>query len=957
MMAVMAGAGAVLVFVADRRPADAPRAASGRVDLMSWNFARSGPVSLSGDWNFYPGAFVEPDPAGNSAAPTSVKVPGDWRGSSSGGPAMASAYGYGSYALSVRRPPGQPGLALLMPDESISWRLFVDGRLRAANGLPARSAEAAIVRRESILVPLRDIAENEGPTQIVIQVSNFTYDVGGLINPILIGPAHALAVRIEAMSALNGFFLGGLFVMALFQFYLFIFRIGDKSSLYFSLFCFLCLLRSFAIAHYPERLFAGGPLEMEIFKLSTRVEYLAFYLGLPVYLAFVLDLFPAESDRRVFKVSLAIGIAFSAVVIAAPLPFFMAWTTKPYQALTLVGALYALLVFAKAAARKRTGALYGLFGFAVFLLVIINDILHANLVIRTAHLSPLGLMIFMITHSFIVSSRIATTFAHEKQLARELSEEKSLLDRRIAERTAELTASNQRLRNMDKAKSRFLATISHELRTPITLIVSPVEQVVRGKYGPSVPKDGEIFARLLRNGYRMLNIIEGMFDFARLELGRLSPRLERVDLAKTLAFYASEFESLARKKGISLAFEDSLESPCGVHIDPRLFEIAFFNVVSNALKFTPRGGSVLIGAAGPGPDGRTAVAIRDSGIGIAPELLPRIFSKLDWQADESDRLYDGAGIGLSLSKKIVELHGGEIRVHSESGVGSTFTILLPASFEAADRGCEGSTAPSEIGNRGKSILGESLGESPADPAESAVGEEGASLLLVEDNRELLQFMWERLAARFRVHCACDGEEALRVLRQGLRADLVVTDVMMPKMDGNLLFREARGLLGDRCPPFVFLTARNDGEERREALAEGAVDYLAKPFDMDELALKIESLLAMCARDRDGAKRDVKEALARFLDNEAEPGQGGSGQARTPQESHRAGAKRRAELLARLSPRESEIAIRAARGMQDKEIATELKLATRTVSNTLLRIYRKIGVGNRLELIRLLGEEE
>lgn len=938
MLGFIAAAGGILVYVADRSPASAPRAAAGSVDLSSWDFSRSGPVGLSGEWSF----------SAAGKGPVTIKVPGDWRSSAGGGRAMAGAYGSGEYSLTILRRRGQDGLSLLVPDESIAWRLYVDGELRAANGLPGETAAATVVRRETVLVPLPDISCGTEPgsdrvaTEIRIQVSNFAYDVGGLINPIHIGLSHALALRMEALAVLNGFILGGLFVIALYHFFLFMLRIDDKSSLYFSLFCFLFMLRSLMIDHYPERLILDGALAAAAFDLSTRIEYLCLFLGIPVYLAFASSLFPAESSSRARKASLAVGLAFSAFVAAAPLPLFMAWTTRPYQGVIVVTAIYALVIFARATARRRRGALYGLIGFTAFFLVGVNDILHANLVIRTAHLSPLGLMVFMIAQSLIVSSRIASTFEHEKQLARELAEEKRLLDRRIEERTAELTATNKRLRDVDAAKSRFLATISHELRTPITLIVSPVEQAARGAYGEFIPRGGELFARLLRNGYRMLNIIEGMFDFARLELGRLAPRLETVDIAKALAFYASELESLAQKKGVTLAFEDSLGGSRSVCIDPRLFEIAFFNVVSNALKFTPRGGSVTIAAA-PGPEGRAAISVRDTGIGIAPDLLPRIFDKLDWQADGIERLYDGAGIGLSLAKKIVELHGGAIAARSEPGEGSTFTILLPASDLTP-----ASPPPTAIGERGKSIIGESLDEQPVPPA-SRGRANGPVVLLVEDNRELLDFMRGRLEERFRVSAACDGEEALRCLQDGLRAELVVTDLMMPKLDGSGLFREARRLLGDRCPPFVFLTARSDPEQRREALAEGAVDYLSKPFDLDELALKVESLLAMRARAGEGARRDVKEALTRFLEVQGEQG-GAKALGATA-------ATARGLTLGRLTPREADIAELAARGMPDKEIARQLGLAPRTVSNTLVRIYRKAGVDNRLELMRKLGDGE
>jgi DNA-binding NarL/FixJ family response regulator/anti-sigma regulatory factor (Ser/Thr protein kinase) len=433
-----------------------------------------------------------------------------------------------------------------------------------------------------------------------------------------------------------------------------------------------------------------------------------------------------------------------------------------------------------------------------------------------------------------------------------------------------------------------------------------------------------------------------MFDFARIELGKLSPRLEAIEPGKVIAFYSSELESLAQSKGIKLAYRNRIAAPCMVPVDLKLFEIAFFNIASNALKFTPANGSIEIEARLEGD--RLAVSIRDTGIGIDKELLPHIFDKLTWgYASEVERLYDGAGIGLSLSKKIVELHSGEIRAESEEGQGSKFTMLLPA--VRADTAA--AVAEAAISHRARSILSEALSTASGEasdptPLESASAK-GAelSLLLVEDNRELLEFMAERLADGFRVRAAGNGREALECLESGgASTDIVITDVMMPEMDGPRLYKEARRLLGEDCPPFIFLTARNDPEERREALADGVVDYLEKPFDLDELELRALGLVSMRRKARDGAKRDMRDALSRFLEEGGEKS---------------AEAGRRSDYLGLLTSREAEIARSAAQGLQDKEIAATLGLSTRTVSNTLRRIYRKIGVDNRLELIRLLGE--
>jgi signal transduction histidine kinase/DNA-binding NarL/FixJ family response regulator len=919
MLIVLAGAGAILFLVADRTPRDAPRVVAGEIDLDAWDFAKRGPISLTGEWRFSPSAD-------SGSGRLLVRVPGDWRRAADGERAMPGAYGIGRYSVLLLGLPAGTDPALLVPDEAIAWSLSIDGRIAVSSGKPGSTAGDTMVRRESAVVPLPRGAEGED-REVSILVSNFSYDVGGLINPVLIGPARTLSFRLEAMGILNGFFVGGLFVIAIFHFFLFVRRMDDRSSLYFSLFCFLSMIRSLVIAHYPERLISSIALGSAPFDVSVRLEYLCFYIGIPAYLAFVLSVFPDESDRRLLKTNLAIGLAFAAIVAATPVPFFMAWTTKPYQIVTLCVGLYTLYVFIRASAARREGAVYGLVGFAIFFLIAINDILHADLVVRTAYLSPLGLMIFMISHSFIVSSRIAATYERERLLSAELSEEKRLLDARIEERTSELSASNAKLQDLDKAKSRFLATISHELRTPLSLLISPLEQAAKGAYGEALPIGGEVLPRLLRNGYRLLNLVEGMFDFARLELGRLEPHIEPVDLAKLLSFYAAEFEAVAQRKGLALSLGLELQSGCAARLDRRLFEIAFFNILSNALKFTPAGGSILIGASGPDPNGFASIRVTDDGIGIEAELLPRVFDKLDWKPRESEDMRDGAGIGLSLCKKIIGLHGGEIAAESAPGEGSTFTIRIPAFLG-------GFLPPREegLGDRSLRILGEAQSSPPWLSSSTQAGL--PVVLIADDNGDLLGFLHEILESRFDVHPARDGLEALELLQGGLEPDLIVCDVMMPKMDGPRFFEEAGRLLGDGRPPFVFLTAKDDPGERLAALRGGAIDYLTKPFDADELIQRMEGLSAMRSREREVGRKELQLALDRYMSA--------------------MGSKDSPSGFDTLTPREAEIAELATRGMQDKEIAAALGLATRTISNTLARIYRKLGVGTRVELVHKRG---
>ena len=362
---------------------NAPRAIAGEIDLRGWDFEGNPRVRLDGEWLFAPEQFVAPQEKGGGEVHT-IRVPSSWNQSE-----PRSAYGYGTYFLRIRLTPDMPHLALFVSDQAIAWKLFVNGRLLADNGRPGKSRSETNPIRQPMVVPLSEEWDAAGGTiDLAFHISNYHYDVGGLINPVFIGLKSSMEKKRDGLHLNDGFLLGSLLIMAVYYGILSRFYKGDRSSWYFSWYCFLIALRVVTVAHYPERLI-GWPAVSE---LSNKIEYLSFYLGLPIYLAFVEQLFGQESRHRLSVGFRIVGVLFAITVVALPSPIFMAWTTKPYQAITILGGLYALWVFVRAFIRRRNGAGLALGGMTIFLLFVVNDVLHANMIIRTAHLTPVGLM-------------------------------------------------------------------------------------------------------------------------------------------------------------------------------------------------------------------------------------------------------------------------------------------------------------------------------------------------------------------------------------------------------------------------------------------------------------------------------------------------------------------------------------------------------------------------------------
>lgn len=417
----------------------------------------------------------------------------------------------------------------------------------------------------------------------------------------------------------------------------------------------------------------------------------------------------------------------------------------------------------------------------------------------------------------------------------------------VAERTATIEAQAERLVELDAAKSHFFANVSHEFRTPLTLTIGPLEDLRSGLHGPLPPEIAEQVDVSLRNSRRLLRLVNQLMDVARLEAGVVHLRAVERDLGAFLRDVLQAFEPLAERKRISATLELPDES-LPVYFDHELMERVFANLLSNAFKFTPEGGSIRVEARLE-PEGRIAVDVRDSGPGIAPERLPRIFERF-YQADQPrETRQAGSGIGLSLAQELTRLHGGRLDVESTLGFGTTFTVRLRTGSShlepeqiASEPGASIPAPPSRVppGETGDVDEGEDRVAEEADAVEDDRADI-PTVLVVEDNPEVAGYVRKHLAPRFRIVEARDGVEAVARAREEL-PDVVVSDVMMPRMDGLELVAALRGDRDLAYIPVLLLTARADQADRLRALELGAADYLTKPFDVSELEARVRNLI-------------------------------------------------------------------------------------------------------------------
>ncbi len=424
-------------------------------------------------------------------------------------------------------------------------------------------------------------------------------------------------------------------------------------------------------------------------------------------------------------------------------------------------------------------------------------------------------------------------------------------ERRRAEALAEL----------DRAKTAFFSDVSHEFRTPLTLMLGPLEDILAGRHGALADPVRADLEATQRNARRLLKLVNTLLDFSRIEAGRTQALYEPIELGSLTRELAGVFRSAIERAGLRFTVDCPPVSEA-IYVDRDMWEKIVLNLLSNALKFTFEGEiAVCLRERGDVVE----LEVRDTGIGIAPAELPNLFKRFHRVEGAHARSHGGSGIGLALVQELVHLHGGEMAVESQPGRGSTFraTVRTGTAHLAAERiggarkpastAVEASTfvdeAPRWLPGRAATIdVVESAAGPAPDEGPAARSTAGARVLVADDNADMRDYLCRILGQSWRVHGVADGAAAVEAVRRD-PPDIVITDVMMPAMDGFEVLKALRADARTRHVPIVMLSARAGEEARIGGLDAGADDYLIKPFSARELRARVGSQLALAAARR------------------------------------------------------------------------------------------------------------
>ncbi|MEN6559629.1 MAG: HD domain-containing phosphohydrolase [Acidobacteriota bacterium] len=423
--------------------------------------------------------------------------------------------------------------------------------------------------------------------------------------------------------------------------------------------------------------------------------------------------------------------------------------------------------------------------------------------------------------------------------------------------TSQLKESNIKLKSLDELKTQFFANVNHELRTPLTLMLAPLRSLLEGKMGHLTPILKDTYETMQRNGYKLLKLINNLLDLNKLEEGKMRLKVNALNLVEFIPPILASVKPLADQKQIRLYYQHP-PHPVELTLDADQFEKVLFNLLSNALKFTNKGGKITVYI--EDRDHTATMTVEDTGIGIPAEMLETIFDRFSQVDGSKSRAQEGTGIGLALAREIVLLHKGTIHAESELGRGSRFIVeLLKGEDHFEDEVLDRRIEDLPIGLKRRTTDTEEprvqdivtdyrrlqLVDLEKVDIESGRVDQAkihdALILCIDDNPEVLKLMKMLLADEFDLELMTSAEKGLKFLREK-NPDLVLCDVMMPGMDGHTFCRAVKSDAALKHIPIILVTARSGAEMLNEGLQAGADDYISKPFDSTELKARIRALL-------------------------------------------------------------------------------------------------------------------
>jgi signal transduction histidine kinase/CheY-like chemotaxis protein len=757
---------------------------NGLLDLRQQNL-NANVFQLDGEWQFFWNQLL--DPKKNPTTPNSLtQFPGFWHNIKNSKGESLPSFGYASYRLKILLPDEYEKLAFRIPDFYANYTLYINGELFAKEGQTGTDASNSKPFWLTRTITLDTEADS---LDVVLQISNFHLAKGGASKSIYFGSARNLTLTDARETGMDFLLCGCLLMGGLFFLGLYLFARHDKAILFFSLFCILYSIRMIGTQNYGlHAIFPGIN-----WLFSYKLEYIIFCACIGSFGLYTYFLYPKDFSKRVLQVILTV-VTGMAIMVLLTSPTLFSNLLNYLLFIVLAYMTYSLFVFTKAVIKKRPGAKYGLWGNYVAAIVFGQVILHYfDVVPESKILTLAGYILFFFFQSLVISNKFSAYLVRAKEDA-----EAGL-----------------------RVKSQFLSTMSHEIRTPLNAVIGISNLMQQDQTKGEQKNMGENLEMLSFSAQNLLSIVNNVLDYNKLEANKL--HFEQIEMnAKSVAEnVVKSFKPDADEKKIELKMQLDENIPNKLLGDPTRLTQVLNNLVNNAIKFTNKGSVLLELKLVETAAMKHTIEFRisDTGIGIDPTHLEKIFNPFA-QADSSiARNFGGTGLGLTICKEILQMQDSDLLVESQPGKGASFWFLLQF------------TEP-EI----------TLLAQPAVTTNNEQALTGVSILLVEDNdlnaRIAMNFL-TRWGAK--VDIAQNGKEAIDRFQPQYH-QIILMDLQMPEIDGLEASRILR-MQGTTCP-IIALTANLATEVMADVSAAGMNDIIMKPFRPVELKNILLKYVAM-----------------------------------------------------------------------------------------------------------------
>ncbi|MBC2579416.1 response regulator [Clostridium sp. DJ247] len=780
-----------------------PVAVKGVIDLRNWDFNKDGLLKLDGQWEFYDKQLLTPKDFSNRSLKKSYSyIPGNFGG-----------YGYGTYRLKILVNSDDYLYSVKIDYIQNAFQLWADNKQVAAVGKVGKTQNEM---NPQLLPKSASFYTENGEVFLTLQVSNF-YATYGFIDTILMGEASKINSYKERKQAFDIFLFGSTLIAAIYNLAIFFKRKKDKTPLYFAIVCIIVAVRT---------LFLGERFIISLFPnfnfiVSGKIRIWTFYLYIPFIVLFINKNYGEILSKRILKTSNFSAILYFLLVLICP-PKYYIRLIVPFEIYALLMIFCMMWKISKVYIKSETSDYIAVVGLSALFITRINDILYEYSIIITNSFAPLGIFIFIIANYYVLAERQSKALSSFEDMS-------------------------ERLKSLNNLKDDFLAITSHELKTPLNGIIGLSENLAN-KSSNSISKDDRNDLFLIKASARRLsNLVDDIIVFSKLRNNEIKLIRKPVKINKILEMVIKFCQPTISSKNIELVnlIDGAVPSING---DENRIQQIFYNLLGNAIKFTQEGKIIVSYSV---KENYMEICVEDNGVGIPEEEISTIFSIYEQGQGISEK-YGGTGLGLYITKNLVELHGGKIAVSSIVGKSTKFMFTLPLCSEEEALTIENTDYIEESKGETLNLSINKITEKIEENINIKT-DKNYKILIVDDEYVNLKILEDYVSIFSQyVLKASTGKQAIEIIEQNKDLDLVILDMMIPDLLGYEICNVIRKKYSLFELPVLMMTADNRLENLVLSFECGANDYLRKPFGKHELLARVNTLLTL--------KYSVKEAL-------------------------------------------------------------------------------------------------